>query len=95
MPSKSRHGKGKQSFQSKRKRSKQRPSATVVQQQVAAQTNKPVTPPKLSTPPAGVPTPRATLTTARYPYIVAELRRIGILAGIILVILIVFALVLS
>ncbi len=94
MPGKSRHGRGKRSFQSKRGKSKRHPSATVVQQQVAAQTDKPVTPPK-SAPSARVPTPMARLTAARYPYVVAELRRIGILAGIMLGILIVLALVLS
>jgi len=95
MPGKSRHGKGKHSFQSKREKGKHRFSATVVQQRVVAQANKPITPPKPSAPSVSVPTPRAALTTARYPYIVAELRRIGILAGIMLVILFVLALVLS
>ena len=95
MPGKSRHGRGKRPSQSKRGKSKRHPSATVVQQQVAAQINKPVTPPKLSAPSVSAPTPRATLTAARHPYVVAELRRIGILAGIMLGILIVLALVLS
>jgi hypothetical protein len=35
------------------------------------------------------------LTAVRYPYILTELRRIGILAGIMLTILVVLALVLS
>lgn len=95
MPRKSRHGKGKYSFQSKRNKGKQHPSATAAQQQVVAPTNKPIAPSKPSAPHVSVPTSRATLTTAQYPYIVAELRGIGILAGIILVILIVLALVLS
>ena len=95
MSDKSRHGKGKHSFHSKRKKSRQHFSATAVQQGVALQTNKPAASPTLSAPSVNVPTPRTTLTTARYPYIVAELRRIGILAGITLVILIVLALVLS
>ncbi len=95
MSGKARRGKGNHSFQSKRKKGKRHFSAIAAQQQVAAQTGKLVTPPKLSTPSVSAPTPRTTLTTARYPYIIAELRRIGILAGIMMVILIVLALVLS
>ena len=94
MPGKkSRHAKGKRSFQSKRKKGRHYSSTIAAQQQAVAQTREPVAPPKLSTPPVSVP--KAALATARYPYIVAELRRIGILAGIILAILIVLALVLS
>jgi len=93
MSDKSRHGKGKRSFHSKGKKSRQHFSATAAQQRVVAQTNKPVVSPKLSAPSVSAPTP-TTLTTARYPYVVAELRRFGILAGIMLVILIVLALVL-
>jgi len=37
----------------------------------------------------------ATTTTAQYPYIFIELRRIGILSGIMLAILIIIALVLA
>jgi len=61
------------------------------QQQVVAQPDKPVAPPKVAAPLAGMP----TLTLARYPYVVTELRRIGILAGIILVILVVLFFVIS
>jgi len=43
---------------------------------------------------AKVPTPKATVTVAQPPSVAAELRRIGILSGIILVILIILALVL-
>ncbi len=92
MPRKSRRFK---MLQSKRKKGKRHLSAAAVQQRLVAQTSKPVAPPKLSAPSVSASTSRATLTTARYPYIVAELRRIGILAGIMLAILIVLALVLS
>lgn len=95
MPGKSRHGKGKYSFQSKRKKGKQHFEAKAIQQQAVAQASKPVTSPGLVTPSASRPTPKTALTTARYPYITAELRRIIILGGIMLVILIVLALVLS
>lgn len=95
MSGKSQRDKGKHLFQSKRKKGKRHFSAIAAQQQVAAQTSKVVTPPKLSTPSVSAPTPKTTLATARYPYIIAELRRIGILAGIMLTILVVLALVLS
>ena len=95
MPGKSRHGKGKHAFHGKKKKSRQHFSAMAAQQRVVAQTNKSVVSPKLSAPSVSAPTPMATPTTARYPYIVAELRRIGILAGIMLVILITLALALS
>jgi len=65
------------------------------QQPAVTQAYKPAAAPKVAAPPASVPTPLATLTAVRHPYIVTELRRIGILAGIMLVILVVLALVLS
>ncbi len=92
MPKKSRRIKV---LQSKRRKSRQSFSATAAQQRAVAQTSKSVVSPPLSAPPVSVPTPMAKLSPARYPYIVAELRRFGILAGIMLVILIVLALVIS
>lgn len=90
MPSKSRHSQRKLS---RRRRGKSRPvfSSPVSQQQAVAQPHKPAAPSKVVAPSAGVP----VLTLARYPYIATELRRIGILTGIILVILVVLFLVLS
>ncbi len=66
-------------------------SAMPAQQREVAQPDKPAAPPKAATPSAGVP----ALASVRYPYVVTELRRIGILAGIIVVILVVLSLVLS
>jgi len=60
------------------------------QQPAAAQTYKPAAPPKVAAPSVKEPTP----TQAQYPQISNELRRIGILAGIMLVTLVVLALVL-
>ena len=88
MPKKSRRVKV---LQSKRKKERQQLLAATVPPPVVARPHKPVTPaPSVST-----SIPRATPGTARYPFVVAEMRRIGILAGIILAILIVLALVLS
>ena len=85
MPKKSRRFK---ELQSKRKKDRPHSSATVSQQPVVTQTAKPVA----STPLASAPARKTAPDTVRYPYVVAELRRIGILAGIMLVILTVLAL---
>jgi len=80
MPRKSRRSKV---LQSKKREKRQFSSAIDVPQPVVTQTRKPVASPRL-------PTPKVM----PHPYITAELRRIGILAGIVLAILIVLALVL-
>ena len=95
MSGKSRRHKGKHSFQSKKKKSSQRFSGAVAQEQVAAQVPEAGVPAEVSVPAARAPTPVAKSATVRYPYITAELKRIGILTGIILVILIVLAFTLS
>ncbi|MBA7699806.1 hypothetical protein ES703_108509 [subsurface metagenome] len=90
-------GKSRRRHPSRRKKGKERrgSSAVAAQQQAVAQTYKPAPQPKASAPSVSAPTPITTQTTARYPYIVAELQRIGILAGIMTVVLVVLALVLS
>ena len=96
MPDKSQHGKGKHHSQSKKRREKQRYTTTIAHQPIAAQTSKPTVPTGMSTPSASISTLlRAHSVIAQHPHITTELRRIGILAGIILAILIVLALVLS
>ena len=87
MPRKSRHFR---ELQSKRKKFRQQPPATVTPPPVVTQTKKPAA----VAPSASAPVRKAAPDTVRYPYVVAELRRIGILAGIMLVTLIVLALVL-
>jgi len=94
MPGKSRHGKRKHSSQGKKKKGRRGPPGIVAQQQAATQIDKPVAPPGVVAPSASAPTPMPVLTAVRHPYILAELRRIGILAGILLAILVVLALVL-
>lgn len=82
MPDKSRR--------SRKKRGRPGPPVIAGQQPaVAARTSEPVPPPEV---------PRksvsAKIAAVQHPYIIAEIRRIGILAGIIMAILIVLALVL-
>ncbi len=91
MPGKSRHGKGKHS-QLSRKRKDRQHFVAATQPPVTAQTPN-ITPLAGKVAPrANVPAPSAPVT-ANYPYIGTELLRIGILTGIILVILFVLALV--
>ena len=93
MPGKSQHGKRKLP-RSKRGKGRQTVSAVSTQQAVA-QTYKPASHPEASAPSVSVPTMTATPVVTRYPYIASELRRIGILAGVMLVILVILALVFS
>jgi len=88
MSGKSRHGHGKHSLHGKKKKMKLRqpmlaaqPSpAAVPAEAPVAETKKSILPPPIM---------------AKYPYIFSELRRIGILGGVMLVILIVLALILT
>ena len=91
MPSKSRQSRRGHPPRSKRRKGKQSSPVATVQQQVVAPTERAATSVDVSTPVASESAVKAVLTPAPYPYVVKELRRIGILAGIILVILIVLA----
>ena len=90
MPSKSRHNRGKQSFQGKKRKGKRIPAVTVTQEQAASPTEPPVTPARRVAPPLSAPTPTPP-PAASHPHVAAELRRIGILAGIMLAVLVVLA----
>ena len=93
MPGKSRQVRGKRSFQSKKRRSSRRShQATVSQQKTVAQSDKPV-PPEVIAP--SLSASAITPVTLKYPNLPYELRRIGILTGIMLATLIMLALVLD
>ena len=87
MPRKSRRGRGKQSARSKKRENRQDFSAAPAQQPATVQNYEPVSP--VPTPSTKVLRPRSKLTPVQYPYITTELRRIAILAGIMLVVLVV------
>ena len=94
MSGRSQHGKGKHTPQSKKGKAIQRAVAMASQPQVVSQIPESAAPPSVTVP--GIKVPAAVSRSAqRYSYVTAELRRIGILAGIIIGILIVLALVLS
>ena len=90
MPGKSQRGR---KHLSRSKKEKSRRAFIAAQRQSAvAEAPKPVSRPIVSASPVTAPSPVAKV---QYPYISGELRRIGILAGIILVILVVLTFVLS
>jgi hypothetical protein len=102
MPGKSRHGKGKHPHYSKKSKIRQRQVSEGTPQQAGAGMPQPATAsiPKPAAPAAAPPRPKtsvgpATAVTAPYTDIVGELKRIGILTGIIIIILIVLSIVLS
>jgi hypothetical protein len=102
MPGKSRHGKGKHPHYSKKGKIRQhqassgtpQPAGVSLPQQATANVPKPAAPISASPVPRAATRPEAA-TIAHYPDIVSELKRIGILTGIIIVILIVLSIVLS
>ncbi len=87
MPNKSRHNRGKHSFQSKKKKGQRITPVTVAQEQTASPAEPAATHTRIATPRPSAPAP----TTTSHPHIAAELRRIGILAGIMLAVLVVLA----
>jgi hypothetical protein len=92
MSRKSRH-RGKHLPQSKKRRGRKGFSVPA-QPSAASQRYEPTPRTEKVVPAAKAPTPRATVTLVQSINVAAELQRIGILAGIILVILVVLALVL-
>jgi len=86
MP-KSRHGRGRRSFQAKKGKIRQSSPAAAVPQP-ASQTS------AAAVPVRSMPVTAPLAPTMQYPYVLAELKRIAILAGIALAILVVLALVL-
>jgi len=87
MPGKSQHGRGKHSARSKRGRTRQGFSLAGAQQQAVAQDYKSVS--QAPAPSAKVLTAKSTLPPVQHPYITIELRRIALLAGIMLTVLVV------
>ena len=85
MPGKSRRDRARRSARSKKG---QGTLAGSIQQRVSA--DRPAAPAAS----ASVPAPIATPTGAGYPYIISELRRIGLLAAVVLAILVILAFVL-
>ena len=92
MPKKSGQDRRRKLSRSKRKELR---SLGAVQQQPVTHTPVAAAPPKVSIPPAAVSTSKITQIAAKHRYVVGELKRIGILGGIMLIILVVLAVALS
>ena len=88
MPGKSQSRRGKHSFQSKKRKGRLSRPNIFAQQAAVAQTREPVSSPNVSVPSASIPTPMAKPAAVRHPFIATELRTIGILAGIMLIVLV-------
>ena len=95
MPDKSRPGRAKRSTRSKRRKAARGSLPVAAEQPSVSQTYESVPQAKVSVPSAGRPAPPSAVPVVQYPYIVTELRTIGILAGVMLVVLVVLVLVLS
>ena len=94
MPSRAQHSKGKHTPHSKKRKGRRSHPNLVSQQQSVSLTNKAVAPPmKVVAPLTDVVTPPPT--PVKCPNLLIELRRVGILAGIVLAILLVLAMVLG
>ena len=92
MPSKSRRRKGKPATQSGKKRVEANRPSPPVPPPAVTQADESVSSPKLPVPEVAVPTIKAEPVTVSYPFITAELRSIGVLAAIMLVVLAVLTL---
>ncbi len=95
MPGKSRRKRGKYSLQNKGRKEGSSRLTMPAQQPTAVQTHEPVSSLPMSVPAVSAPTPKAKPPPVWHPYVTTELRTIGILAGIMLIVLVVLALVLS
>ena len=91
MPSKSRHRRDKHLTRSKKGENRQDFSVSGAQQPATARNSEPLSP--ATTPSIKIRMPGPKLTPLQHPYIAIELRRIAILAGIMLVVLVVLSLV--
>jgi hypothetical protein len=95
MPGKARRRKVKYSAPKKRKKERTSHPTVLYEQSRVTETRKPVSSPSISASVASAPEPMPKPALIQHPYISSELRTIGILAGIMLVILIILAVVMS
>lgn len=94
MPAKSKYGKGKHPHQSRRSKAIQRQASSATKHGTVDEAKVPTT--GLDIPPVPkVRTESVKVKAVQYPFIFNELRRVGILAAIILVVLVILAIILS
>src|SRR4030042_5181410 len=95
MPGKSRHGKGKRPHKKKSKIRQHQPVAAQPAQSAAIAPGAAVTTGAKSIPVTRAPAASPAATTTQYPFFVSELKRIGIITGIIIVVLIILVIILT
>ncbi|MEE8194697.1 MAG: hypothetical protein V3T73_04275 [Dehalococcoidales bacterium] len=94
MPGKSRRHRGKYTPPNKKRKDRRSPPTIAAQQITAVQVSEPaIIPPEVAALPESVPPPIAT--DVKHPDLAVELRRIGVLAGIMLAALLLLALLLG
>jgi hypothetical protein len=95
MSSRSRRKRGKQSFHGKKKKGKLTPVLRTAEPVTASQTDTPTSPPTVTTPPVSKPAPAPTPAVASYPYVTSDLKKIGIIAAILIAVLAILSRILS
>jgi preprotein translocase subunit SecF len=88
MPPKSRNSRGKQTHQSRKSKAKQRQGLAVAKPETSMKSTQTIKSPEVRQ--AATATKTQTMV---YPYVTGELKRIGVLAAIIIVILIILVIV--
>lgn len=91
MASKSRRKRGKQSLHGKKRKGKLTPVLKTAEPATASQPGAPAAPSAVTAPPASKPVPAPTPAAARYPYVSSELKRIGIIAAIMIAVLVILS----
>ena len=91
MAGKSRRRQGKYAYEDKLRKSKQIPTSAISEEQVATQVPKAAAATPALVPATSVPHPKPTPAIAKHPEVTGELRRIGIIAGIMLAVLVILS----
>ncbi len=91
MPSKSRRKRGKQSFHSKKRKGKLTTILKAAEKATASESVTPAAPSMITAPLVNKPVSSTTPTAAKYPYVTSELKRIGIIALIMIAVLVILS----
>ena len=93
MSSKSRRKLGKQSFHGKKRKGKLTPALKTAEEATTSLSATPASPQTVTTPPVSkpAPPPATTPAVASHPYVSSELKRIGIIAAIMIAVLVILS----
>jgi hypothetical protein len=95
MSSKSRRKRGRQSFHGKKKKGKPMPLLTTMEPTATDKTGTRAAPLTVNTPPVTKPVPAPAPTASSYPHLTGELKKIGIIAAVMIAVLAILSRVLS